>query len=135
MLNRDFQSIDLQRRALDAAWLRQGVLSNNIANVDTPGFKRQDVDFDSMLKGFLDSRRLSMTQTNARHFGGDYSALIGLKPRVYTDNSTSFRLDGNNVNIDVEMAQLAQNNVKYNAITGQVNAQIKRLKAAIRGDL
>ncbi len=135
MLNRDFQSIELQNRALDAAWLRQGVLSNNIANVDTPGFKRQDVDFDSMLKGFLDNRRLSMVKTNTRHFAGDYSALVSLQPRVTTDNTGSFRLDGNNVNIDVEMARLAQNNVKYTAITTQVNAQIKRLKAAIRGDL
>ncbi len=135
MLNKDFQSIDIQKRALDAAWLRQGVLSNNIANVDTPGFKRQDIDFDAMLKGYLDSSRLAMTRTNESHFGIDYNTLVGLRPRIVTDHTTSMRRDGNNVNIDVEMARLAQNNVKYNAITSQLNAQIKRLKAAIRGDL
>ncbi len=135
MLNKDFQSIDMQKRALDAAWFRQGVLSNNIANIDTPGFKRQDIDFDAMLKDYLDGSRLAMTRTNENHFGVDYNALMGLRPRVVTDNTGSFRRDGNNVNIDVEMARLAQNNVKYNALTSQINAQIKRLKAPIRGDL
>ncbi len=133
MLNRDFNSIDMQRRALDASWLRQRVLSNNIANVDTPGYKRQDVDFESMLKNYMATGRVNMTTTDPRHIGAVEN--VSLQARVFTDNSTSFRPDGNNVNIDVEMAAVAQNAIKYNAVTAQINGQIKRLKAAIRGDV
>ncbi len=133
MLNRDFNSIDMQRRALDASWLRQRVLSNNIANVDTPGYKRQDVDFESMLSAFMTTRKLQMTTTDPRHIG--VASNDGLEAHVYTDRSTSFRADGNNVNIDVEMSAVAQNAIKYNAVTAQINGQIKRLKAAIRGDV
>ncbi|PIE77307.1 MAG: flagellar basal body rod protein FlgB [Clostridiales bacterium] len=133
MLNRDFNSIDMQRRALDASWLRQRVLSNNIANVDTPGYKRQDVDFESMLRDYMTTRKVQMTTTDPRHIG--VAANAALQAHVTTDKSTSMRLDGNNVNIDVEMAAVAQNAIKYNAVTAQINGQIKRLKAAIRGDV
>ncbi len=133
MLNRSFAHIDIQRRALDASWLRQSVLSNNIANVNTPGYKRRDVDFDALLSDYIDGRSTTMTRTHSRHFntGGDLGAL---SPVVQTSRNTSYRLDGNNVNIDVEMAQQAANSIKYNAMTKQVNSQFSRLKSAIRGE-
>lgn len=133
MLNEAFNKIDIQKRALDASWLRQSVIANNIANVNTPGYKRQDVEFEAMLQDYLAGRRASMTATHASHFDAKAQMAGSLQPVITTDRSTSFRIDGNNVNIDVEMANQAQNTIKYNALTTQVNSQISRLKAAIKG--
>lgn len=128
MLNQAFNAINLQKRALDASWLRQSVLSENIANINTPGYKRKDVVFDTMLEDFLSGSRASLVTTNPKHMGG---AVIG-EPTVSVEDRTNLRLDGNNVNIDTEMAEIAQNSIKYNAMTTDVNNQIRRLKAAIR---
>lgn len=128
MLNQAFNAINLQKRALDASWLRQSVLSENIANINTPGYKRKDVVFDNMLEDYLSGSRASLVTTNPRHMGG---AGIG-EPSVAVEDRTNLRIDGNNVNIDTEMAEIAQNSIKYNAMTTDVNNQIRRLKAAIR---
>lgn len=135
MLNEAFNKIDIQKRALDASWLRQSVIANNIANVNTPGYKRQDVEFESMLQDYLAGRRMSMNATHANHFDSKAKIAGSLQPVINTDRSTSFRIDGNNVNIEVEGANQAQNTIKYNAMTKQVNAQISRLKAAIKGGI
>jgi flagellar basal-body rod protein FlgB len=128
MLNQGLKAIDLQKKALDASWLRQSVLSNNIANVNTPGYKRQDVEFESMLSDFLSSSKLMMSKTHPKHMD---THGIG-EAHIYTETGTSLRIDGNNVNIDTEMAEIAKNSIKYNAMATDVNNQIRRLKAAIR---
>lgn len=128
MLNQAFGAIDLQKRALDASWLRQDVLAENIANINTPGYKRKDVTFDAMLEDFLSGARTQLTTTHSRHIPS--ASHDGIQ--VISDDHTSLRIDGNNVNIDTEMAEIAKNSIKYNAMTTDVNNQIRRLKAAIR---
>lgn len=93
--------------SLGAASQRQQVLSNNLANVNTPLYKRQDVSFDGVLAKALDSENSGEM---------DAVSLDELKPEVTTDESTSMRADGNNVDVDNEMASLAENNVRYNAL-------------------
>lgn len=128
MFNQAFKSLDVQKKALDASWLRQSVLSNNLANVNTPGYKRQDVAFDNVLDGFLQGSRKSMYKTHPNHM----DIMPSEDAQVVTESGSSMRIDGNSVNVDVEMAELAKNSIKYNAMTTDVNNQIRRLKAAIR---
>ncbi len=109
---------DILAKALDASWLKGEAISNNIANVDTPGYKRKDVAFESYLEGALRSTH-KITD----------DAISRLQPTVFEDHSSlSYRIDGNNVDIDTEMGYLAQNQIKYSTLISQVNYNFNRLK-------
>lgn len=132
MLEQSFRNIDINKKALDAAWLRNDALSNNLANINTPGYKREDVDFDEILKNYLQNSSVDLLKTNSKHININGDTLESLEPRIDRETNISYRKDGNSVNIDTEMAELAKNQIKFNAITGQLNSQISRIKLAIR---
>ncbi|MEF2965219.1 flagellar basal body rod protein FlgB [Paenibacillus sp. M1] len=118
--------------ALQAANLRQGVLANNIANVDTPYFKRSSVSFESLLQNEMNGTTPSLEgrRTNARHFTIGLSSLLP-EPAVTTDQSTVMNNNLNNVDIDSEMTQLAENQLRYNSYIEQINYQIKMKRTAL----
>ncbi|WFR61833.1 flagellar basal body rod protein FlgB [Paenibacillus amylolyticus] len=120
--------------ALDAANIRQGTLSDNIANADTPYFKRSDVSFEEMLQGQMngDMPVLKGKVTDARHFVIGPSSSIPT-PVVNMDQSTSMNNNQNNVDIDREMSLLAENQLRYNAYIQQVNEQIKMMRVGVEG--
>lgn len=131
MLKDSFGSIDLFKKVLDASWLKNTTISDNIANVNTPGYKRKVVEFDSLLKNYLDQSNSSMAVTNEKHFK-IHNQPNTLEPKISTVEDTSFRKDENNVNVDVEMTEFSKNLIKYNAMSQQVTAELKRLRMAIR---
>jgi flagellar basal-body rod protein FlgB len=111
-------------KALDAAWLRNEVISNNIANVDTPGYKRKTVKFEEFLNNELKNSKISKGQTK----------LQSPDIVVATDYSTlSYRSDGNNVDIENEMAELAANTLRYNVLVQKMNGDFQNLRRVIRG--
>lgn len=114
--------------ALSAAALRHKVISNNIANVNTPGFKRSEVVFEDVLQEKLSNTKLSMTRTASKHLAG---RMEGVGPLVNTVTENSFRSDGNNVDIDSEMANMAKNNIYYDAIAQQLSRYYSGLKSVI----
>lgn len=121
-----FNYINVLGKAADASWIRNGVISNNIANVDTPGYKRKDVDFEVYLKGAV-SGGISLDDDVA---GADLEVLSGT---TYTDYRTaSYRLDGNNVDIDTENAELAKNQMKYYTMLDSVSQEFARLKSVMK---
>jgi len=128
MLNKSFNTIDIYKKALDASWLRNQAISNNISNVNTPGYKRQDVNFESILKGYLENNHIPLKKTHPKHFSNN---LEGIKPKIIKESNTSFRRDKNNVNIDVEMAELAKNTMKFNSLAQQLSGSFRRLKMSI----
>lgn len=95
-----YSYVDLLTSAADYSWRRSEVLNNNMSNVDTPGYKRQELSFESVLSDAVEragssSRNLTQTVRNI-----DYNCV---RPTIYTDNANlSYRLDGNNVDIDTE---------------------------------
>lgn len=112
---------DILAKALDASWVKNQVISNNIANVDTPNYKRKDVVFESYLERALQNSGKISTER-----------LDKIIPKVIEDNTNlSYRMDGNNVDIDTEMSYLAQNQLKYNTLISQVNYNFSRLKTAL----
>lgn len=129
MLKNAFQNIDLQKRALDASWLKQSIIANNIANIETPGYKRQELVFENVLQEAISPGANSLKTSHPKHFD------VGLSsgPVVTGGMGFSHRIDENNVNIDVESAEQAKNTIKYNAMVNQVSAQIRRIKLAIKG--
>ena len=123
-----FDYVNVLNKAADAAWTRNDVLANNIANMDTPGYKRKDVDFESQLKQ-------AMRNTRFKSVDARVSAIndTELETRVYTDASGfSYRLDGNNVDIDTETARLAENQIKYNGLVQSMNEEFTNLKMVMK---
>lgn len=94
-----FDYINVLDRAADAAWQRNEAISNNIANVDTPGYKRQDVAFESVLQQALGNNRYESMDDKVANVN-----LSRLRGRAYVDYANySYRLDGNNVDIEMKM--------------------------------
>lgn len=123
-----YDYVNVLDRAADASWKRNEAIANNIANVDTPGYKRQDVEFESILKRELRDSRY--TSVDAKVSGLDMGRLEG---KSYTDSAAySYRMDGNNVDIDTENTKLAGNQIKYNALVASVNQEFARLKSVMK---
>lgn len=120
------KNIDFLGRALQGAWQRNSAIAPNIANVNTPGYKRVTVNFEDALRAEMDLA--AMRTTNPRHI----RSTSFLETGEQTIRSTAHRVDGNNVNIDVENAELAKNSIYYNVLTNQANAQIARIKTALK---
>ncbi|AEF17368.1 MULTISPECIES: flagellar basal body rod protein FlgB [Thermoanaerobacterium] len=132
MLGINFNTVDLMSKALDASELRNEVISNNIANVDTPGFKRSDVNFESILNDAINSNKLTGFVTDKNHIPINSTSIDNIEPQIVQDNSTSMRLDGNNVDIDVEMSNLAKNQLYYDALAQRVSGELNSLLTAIK---
>ena len=130
-----FDTADLLQKGLDAAQKRQDVIANNIANVDTPGFKASNVEFESYMKDALasgdDTFQANTTMPQHIQFGS--GSAMDVQPQVVTDNSTSMRMDGNNVDIDAQMSSLAKNSVWYDTLVAKLNGEVQRMKLAIDG--
>lgn len=122
-----YNYINVLDKAADAANTRNEVLANNIANVDTPNYKRKDVSFQNYLEHALIGsesldERISEVNSHLSDFGGV----------IYTDSSVlSYRLDGNNVDIDTENAYLAENQIRYNALVDQIGQEFSRYKTVL----
>ena len=123
-----FDYINVLNRAADAAWQRNEAISNNIANVDTPGYKRQDVAFESVLQQALGNNRYESMDDKVANV--DLSRLRG---RAYVDYANySYRLDGNNVDIENENVMLAENQLKYQGLISSINQEFTNLKTVMK---
>ena len=129
MLSTDaFNYVNVLNKAADASWKRENVLANNIANVNTPGYKRRDLNFESTLKEELgrckhESLDEKINQTD----------LTKLEPSVYTDlTNYSYRLDGSNVDIDSEEVEFASEQIRYQGITAALNNEFTRMKTVLK---
>lgn len=123
-----FDYINVLDRAADAAWQRNEAISNNIANVDTPGYKRQDVAFESVLQQALGNNRYESMDDKVANV--DLSRLRG---RAYLDYANySYRLDGNNVDIENENVMLAEHQLKYQGLISSINQEFTNLKTVMK---
>ena len=122
-----FSYINVLDKAADASRIRENAIANNVANVDTPGYKRQDVDFQDILE-----RKLKSTKYTSLQDAVNNVPLDQLNSRVYTDyGSYSYRLDGNNVDIDTENVELASEQLRYQTLTTTMSLEFSRLKSAM----
>ena len=124
-----FTGLDKIGRGLDASWTKNEVISSNIANIDTPGYKRKKAEFGDLLNAQLSSSSLNLT--NARHIPATKNQVNGVT--ISTDTSTfNMRTDENNVNIDTEMSDLSKNSIYYNVLTQRATGEISKLESVIR---
>ena len=115
----DLTDLVLQR-GLEGAALRQQILSNNLANANTAGFKRSDLDFASSLDAALES-------------GDPSGSLERTEFRPQTDTTSSMSADGNNVDVDQELSSLTENTIQYQAIVAIERVRMQMLQTAMTG--
>ncbi|HOB15956.1 MAG TPA: flagellar basal body rod protein FlgB [Defluviitoga sp.] len=120
-------------KTLDALSLRQTVISQNISNYNTPGYKRKYVNFESELQKCLNENDiLSLKTNNDRHINNTSSLEI-IQADIKEDDSKSLRDDGNNVDPDKEFVYLIENTLKYNTLSRLMTYAIQRYDTVIRG--
>jgi len=126
------QTLSVLEQAMNAAMLRQRVIANNLANVETPGFKAADVVFENVLAEALARPTASFVgaRTDPRHLpiGGPAPAVT---PRVVPSAHTRMRHDGNNVDVDAETANLARNALWYQALVQSTQHYLDQLRTVI----
>jgi flagellar basal-body rod protein FlgB len=120
-----YNYINVLQKSANAAWYRNSILDNNLANVSTPNYKRKDVQFETYLMSSLaggDSLDDNIANVD----------LDELNPTTYVDhNNLSYRLDGNNVDVHTEEAELAKNTLRYNILLDSMKQEFIRIKQAL----
>jgi flagellar basal-body rod protein FlgB len=113
-------------RSLDTAALRQQVIAHNLANVNTPGFKRQEVQFETELSRALAQKQNPCAPANCK-------PVAGIRPQVVTITETGERTDGNNVNLESESIQMATNALRFEVLSQSVGGTFRALRSVING--
>ncbi|MCX8130329.1 MAG: flagellar basal body rod protein FlgB [Clostridia bacterium] len=132
MLEKIFSGAKTREKALNAALLRNEAISDNIANVDTPGYKRKIVAFEEFLSNAMDSG-IKGKITDKKHIPIGGTKIDNVTPRIIEqNNSTNYRLDGNNVDIENEMAAMAKNTIQYNTLVQSLNGYFRKIKSVIK---
>lgn len=126
VLSNAYNYINVLGKAADASWTRNDILANNIANADTPNFKRKDVQFDTYLADAVAGTD-SLDETVAN------IDLNELNATTYVEQvGLSYRYDGNNVDIHTENVELAKNQLKYYTLMNSMTQEFSRLKMALK---
>jgi flagellar basal-body rod protein FlgB len=121
-------TISSLEHALNYSSLKQKVVSQNIANVDTPNYKAKDVSFKAAFEQAL-GNNIKAYRSDSRHF--DFTGKTSI-PGVVSKN-LNYNENGNSVDLDKEMADLATNQIYYNALTERINGKFNSLQSVIRG--
>lgn len=135
-------NMDVMAKALDAYTLRNSTIASNIANADTPGYKRKDVKFESVLNDAIKAsdngnksvanRGIKSRIANQNGLKSYSNEVEGVKAEVYEQETDSmYRIDGNNVDIDNEMSELVKNQLRYSVVLSQINKQFSAMRTAM----
>lgn len=123
-----YNNINVLDKAADASWTRNQVIANNLANVDTPNYKRKDVAFQAYLQAEMEGADTTTLQERISDIDLD-----ALNATSYTDMAElSYREDGNNVDVDTENVELASNQLMYEALMNSISNEFDMIKAAMQ---
>lgn len=123
-----YDYINVLDKAADAAAYRNELIANNIANQDTPGYKRQDIDFVSQLKQAMKNSKYTSIDSKVSNL-----RMSSLNPKQYTDYPEySYRLDENNVDPEQEQVYLAENQLKYQGLMSSLTSEFQNIKAVLK---
>lgn len=130
------KTVDVLQRTMDTSLLRREVISNNVANAETPNFKRSDVSFETELKNALASeqkRTLPAKVTDSRHMSfNETTDYRSVRPRRVLDYLTSTKNNGNNVDIEQEMMMATENQMMYELLSTSVGFQFSQINIITR---
>lgn len=130
MLNLFGGTISSLENGLSYATLKNKTIANNIANVDTPNYKAQDVSFKKYLTEAQEKKGFASNRTDNRHY--DFS-ISQSTPGVYSYENFRTRENGNAVNMDAEQVSLADNQIYYNALIDRIGSKFNTLNTVVKG--
>lgn len=126
-------NIDGLQYGMSVASKKNDVIAENIANVDTPGFKARKLEFDEAMAGFYGAgKNMPLTVTDGRHIQAE-DATLNVSSYARFQNNPSLRNDGNDVNLDYEMSEMSSNSVMYSMYSQITSMEFMKLKSAIQG--
>lgn len=125
------KTTELLENMLDLRSKRHNLILSNIANQDTPHYRAKDLSFASELKSAVQSDGGNLMITSPRHIGGG-GPFSNIEGRIITKPSKTIGIDQNSVNIDQELANLAENSIMYDATAQIIGSKFRGLKNAIR---
>ena len=115
--------------------LRQELIASNIANAETPGYKAKKIDFEEALQRALDTdEQQTLKTTDSKHFNVGGGGFNNLQPEIYEDANGIVSPDGNTVDRDSEMAEMAENKIMYDASVQLLNKKLGLMKYAVGSD-
>jgi flagellar basal-body rod protein FlgB len=126
-------NVPVLSKSLDACMLRARSIANNIANVNTPGYQRLEVSFEAELRKSLNGIQLRGTRTDAGHLELGKKSISELRPQVERPIDPTLPSGVNNVDIDTEMAKLAENQILYNFGANMLRGAMRKINSAIQG--
>lgn len=127
-----FGHVNLLEKSLDNAWLKQQVIAQNIANQDTPNYKSERVDFKTRFRSAIyreDSFKNFITRD--KHISFEEPDPLSVQSAVVKNTHYTMRMDGNNVDIDQEMVELAKNTIEYQTLVSKLVKEFGRIRIAI----
>jgi flagellar basal-body rod protein FlgB len=141
---------NMLEKSLDGLSKRHKAIASNLANVDTPNYHRRDVSFEGALKQALQTEKTkgfpnlqpatndeAMTLRTVRpgqfSLGSAYNSLSDVQPEITETSDLQYRIDGNSVDVETEMVQLARNTGRYTAVSNLESRNFKSLKGVISG--
>lgn len=122
---------NLIKKDLNVSSLRSKVIGNNLSNINTKNYKRYYVTFEDSLKNAQAQDGLALKLTNEKHIGDGSNNTA--EPKILQDTQSTMNEDGNNVDIDNEMVNLAANTLMYNALVSQANNRLQMERSVIEG--
>ncbi len=130
LFNTNFTTLTM---AMDVASLRNEVYAHNIANAETPGYKRREVSFEDSFKNVFVSEDLRLKTSRAQHIPNYPTSFEDIDPDVTRIANTTITNDGNNVDVDKEMAALSANTLRYQTLTRLMDLNIVRYNIILKG--
>jgi flagellar basal-body rod protein FlgB len=128
------RDITLLERSLDFRARRNTLLSSNVANIETPGYKAKDLVFEQALGKALKAQEPGpMVTTHARHLDGRMATPLELvQPQTIQSANPVGSVDGNSVDLEREMAKLAENQIAYQSLAQMISHKFMQLRSVIR---
>lgn len=121
--------------ALNFREMRQKLITSNVANANTPGFKAKQLDFEAALARALDvDGNMAMNVTDGRHHNVGSGGFNNLEPEIYDAPNGVVSENGNTVDVEAEMAQMAENKLMYDALVQLINKKMGIMKYAINSE-
>ena len=131
----DDKTVAALATSLNFRQIRQELISSNIANAETPGYKAKRITFEDALARALDvDGQENLNANNVRHYNVGSGGFASLKPDIYEEVNGIVRDDGNNVDRDGEMAKMAENKILYDASVQLLNKKMGLMKYAISSE-
>ena len=110
---------------------RQKVISSNIANINTPGYKTKELVFEDELNNSITNNSLQLKATNSKHMTNINSSLANSNPKLMEVDNLEEQNDGNNVNLDTQMGEMSKNKILFDAIQSSIKRDSRLFRSVV----